>query len=205
MARNMMRGSGNSGNAGIGSLNRLDSGRVRLVENQNGLQLELEGTPDMTLEIVSKNSTTKDYEKLRQLYWEAGVQEYWLVDARGDRLDFDILKYTAKGYVATRKQAGWVKSTVFGNSTTVNAAVFFQQLHDFQLNAFNGFNFITENVPEVVSQGVELEVSARPTDELTLTFGALYLDVYYDSTIQFGTNPSDIVSSGDPLLTNRLY
>jgi iron complex outermembrane recepter protein len=92
-----------------------------------------------------------------------------------------------------------LKSTVFGNSTTVNAAVFFQQLHDFQLNAFNGFNFITENVPEVVSQGVELEVSARPTDELTLTFGALYLDVYYDSTIQFGTNPSDIVNSGDPL------
>ncbi|MEQ1707591.1 MAG: TonB-dependent receptor [Terricaulis sp.] len=90
------------------------------------------------------------------------------------------------------------KSTVFG-STTLNVAAFYQQLHDYQLNAFNGFNFITRNVPEVVSQGVELEATIRPMDDLTLTFGTLYSDVYYDSTVAFGPNPSDVVNSGDPL------
>ena len=90
------------------------------------------------------------------------------------------------------------KSTLFGN-TTLNVAAFYQQLHDYQLNAFSGFNFVTRNVPEVVSQGVELEMTARPTDDLTLTFGTLYSDVYYDSTVAFGSNASDIVSSGSPL------
>jgi len=90
-----------------------DAGRVRLVEGKEGKQIELEGTPDMALQIISASSTTKDRETLRELFWQAGITEYWLVDARGERLDFDILRRTAKGYVATRKQAGWVKSNVF--------------------------------------------------------------------------------------------
>lgn len=97
-----------------------------------------------------------------------------------------------------------LKSTILGGSSTLNAAVFHQQLHDYQLNAFNGFNFITRNVPEVISQGVEIEFAARPTDSLTFTAGVLYLDAYYDSTVTFATNPAaanndDTVISGDPL------
>ncbi|MBY0563079.1 MAG: TonB-dependent receptor [Hyphomonadaceae bacterium] len=92
------------------------------------------------------------------------------------------------------------KATMFGGSSTLNMAAYYQQLHDYQLNAFNGFNFITRNVPEVISQGVEMEFATRPTDELTLTFGALYSDVYYDSTVAFRANsPSDTVTAGDPL------
>ena len=53
---------------------------------------------------------------LHQAYWEAGIREYWLVDARKQPLRFDILRHTPKGYVATRKQAGWAKSAVFGKS-----------------------------------------------------------------------------------------
>lgn len=93
-----------------------------------------------------------------------------------------------------------LKST-FG-FVTLNLAGYYQQLHDYQLNAFNGFNFITRNVPEVVSQGVEIELAARPTDALTLTVGAHYSDVYYDSTVAFAGNqgnPDDVVRSGDPL------
>jgi outer membrane receptor protein involved in Fe transport len=92
-----------------------------------------------------------------------------------------------------------VKTDVLGGAGTLNVAAFYQQLHDYQLNAFNGFNFITRNVPEVVSQGVELELMLRPTDELSFSFGALYLDVFYDSTVAFGSNPTDVVNSGDPL------
>jgi outer membrane receptor protein involved in Fe transport len=91
------------------------------------------------------------------------------------------------------------KSTVLGGSSTLNVAAYFQQLHDYQLNAFNGFNFITRNVDEVVSQGVELEFATSPIDNLNLTLGALYSDVYYDSTVVFGDNPSDVVNEGDPL------
>jgi Uma2 family endonuclease len=76
----------------------------------------LDGTPDMVLEVVSPSSVEKDTVQLRHLYWQAGIREYWLVDARGPRLVFDILSYTPKGYAATRKQAGWLKSATFQRS-----------------------------------------------------------------------------------------
>ncbi|HZU36585.1 MAG TPA: hypothetical protein VFA18_11780 [Gemmataceae bacterium] len=38
------------------------------------------------------------------------------MDARQVPLKFDILRHTAKGYVATRKQDGWMKSAVFGKA-----------------------------------------------------------------------------------------
>ncbi|MGH6951839.1 MAG: TonB-dependent receptor [Vitreimonas sp.] len=81
-----------------------------------------------------------------------------------------------------------VKSTILGGTTTLNATAFYQQIHDYQLNAFNGFNFITRNIPEAITQGVEFEVSARPTDNLTINGGVVYTDAYYDSEVRF--NPS---------------
>ncbi len=78
--------------------------------------LEVEGTVDMVLEVVSPSSVQKDTVILRELYWNAGVREYWLVDPRGLELHFDILRYAPKGYVATRRQGGWLKSTVFSKS-----------------------------------------------------------------------------------------
>jgi Uma2 family endonuclease len=92
------------------------SERVRLIEGMDEGYVEIEGSPDMTLEIVSRSSVRKDRVLLRQAYWEAGVREYWIVDARQEPLTFDILRYTAKGYVTARKQDGWVKSAVFGKS-----------------------------------------------------------------------------------------
>jgi hypothetical protein len=94
-----------------------NSDRVRLLEGKKeGGCVEIQGTPDMVLEIVSTSSVHKDNVVLRQAYWEAGIPEYWLVDARKEPLKFDILRHTAKGYVAARKQDGWVKSAVFGKS-----------------------------------------------------------------------------------------
>lgn len=88
-----------------------------LVQLKEGLEsIEVEGSPDMTLEIVSPTSVKKDTEVLRELYWRAGIREYWLIDALGEQADFDILRYTSKGFVATRKAGGWLKSTVFGKS-----------------------------------------------------------------------------------------
>jgi Uma2 family endonuclease len=94
----------------------LEAGRVRLVEGMEEGLLELEGSPDVVLEVVSRSSIQKDKEVLRQAYWRADIPEYWLVDALTEPLTFDILKHTGRGYVAARKRDGWLKSDVFGKS-----------------------------------------------------------------------------------------
>jgi Uma2 family endonuclease len=99
----------------------LQTGRVRLIEGAKEGFIELEGSPDMVLEVVSQSSVRKDLVILRDLYWQAGIREYWVVDARGERLRFDILRHAAKDYVATRKQAGWLCSEVFGKSFKLTA------------------------------------------------------------------------------------
>lgn len=92
----------------------LEVGQVRAVEGMEEGFLEMEGTPDMVLEVVSPSSVRKDTQVLRQKYWEAGIREYWLVDARKEPLSFDIFRHTARGYIASRKQQGWLRSAVFG-------------------------------------------------------------------------------------------
>jgi Uma2 family endonuclease len=94
----------------------LQTGRVRLIQGKRGGYVEVEGSADMVLEVLSASSVRKDRKVLRQAYWEAEVREYWLVDARTEPLQFDILRHTAKGYAASRKADGWMKSAVFGKS-----------------------------------------------------------------------------------------
>jgi Uma2 family endonuclease len=67
-----------------------------LVVGKRGRPVLVEGTPDMALEIVSPSSVDKDTVDLRQLYREAGIPEYWLVNPLGQPLTFDILRYTPK-------------------------------------------------------------------------------------------------------------
>lgn len=94
----------------------LEAGRLRLVprENEEGEYIELEGTPDWVLEIVSKSSVTKDTRELREGYYRAGVPEYWLIDARGEEIDFQILVRGPDGYVVTAGRADWQSSPLFG-------------------------------------------------------------------------------------------
>jgi Uma2 family endonuclease len=93
-----------------------NAGRVQLAGGRGESPLRVEGTPDMVLEVVSRASVQKDTVDLRQLYWDAGIPEYWLVDPLGKRLTFDILRHTARGYVVSRKQGGWRRSAVFGKA-----------------------------------------------------------------------------------------
>jgi Uma2 family endonuclease len=94
--------------------------RVTFVKGQNGY-IEIQGTPDMTLEVVSMSSMKKDTIELRELYWKAGVREYWLVNALGDDFRFDILRRTRSGYVAAQKRSGWAESKVFGCSFKITS------------------------------------------------------------------------------------
>jgi Uma2 family endonuclease len=49
--------------------------RVQLVEDN-----ELNGPPDVAVEVVSRDSRHRDYVEKRALYLDAGVTEYWIVD-----------------------------------------------------------------------------------------------------------------------------
>ena len=75
----------------------------------------------MVMEILSKSSEEKDTVLLKTAYWEAGIREYWLIDARKEPLQFDIFRRGPRSYSATRKQEGWVKSSVFGKSFRLSA------------------------------------------------------------------------------------
>jgi len=94
----------------------LKEGRVRFIEGSVASPVRVEGTPDIVLEVVSEGSIKKDTDVLRELYWKAGVPEYWLVDPSEKLVSFEILKHGPRGYSAVRPQRGWVKSAVFGKS-----------------------------------------------------------------------------------------
>jgi Uma2 family endonuclease len=96
----------------------LESARARLVPKKGAEHQyrELEGTPDWVLEVVSDGSVRKDTVQLRQAYHRAGIPEYWLVDARGDELSFQVLLRRKNGYVAAPSKDGWQRSRVFDRS-----------------------------------------------------------------------------------------
>src|SRR5690606_31858636 len=70
----------------------LNSDRVNFVPKagKSDLFIEAEGGPDMVAEIVSDGSVTRDTQRLPVAYFQAGVREYWLIDARHEKLFFQI-------------------------------------------------------------------------------------------------------------------
>jgi Uma2 family endonuclease len=95
----------------------METGRLRLVPGKKTGYMQLEGTPDAVLEILSDSSEKKDLVHLRDLYWKAQVPEYWLVDVRGSAIRFDILSWTNEGYQAIPPdQQGWLHSGILGHS-----------------------------------------------------------------------------------------
>ncbi|MCZ7643971.1 MAG: Uma2 family endonuclease [Planctomycetota bacterium] len=79
--------------------------------------LEIEGGPDLVVEIVSPSSKAKDTQRLPPAYFAAGVREFWLADALGKQVVFEIHTRGKKGFrkVAAGKD-GFVKSPLFGAS-----------------------------------------------------------------------------------------
>ena len=68
----------------------LRSGRVAYAEWVEGSErlVEVRGTPDIAIEVVSRYSLPKDLRKLPVAYFKAGIPEYWLIDARGEEIRF---------------------------------------------------------------------------------------------------------------------
>lgn len=95
----------------------LKSGRVKFVrsaKNDPESFVEIEGSPDFVCEIISDRSVRKDTVRLAEVYFIAGVTEYWLVDARGESLDFSILTRGKDAFIPVEKDAeGYQNSGLF--------------------------------------------------------------------------------------------
>jgi len=98
----------------------LDTGRVRLVPKAGGgadRYVELEGPPDLIVEIVSDASARKDTDRLPAAYFQAGVAEFWLIDARGKDLLFRIHRRGPSEYEPAERDAdGYQRSVVLNRS-----------------------------------------------------------------------------------------
>jgi Uma2 family endonuclease len=92
----------------------LKAGLAEYVSRGEGRRgIELRGRPDWVLEVVSPSSIRKDSELLPEAYYKAGIPEFWLVDARGDHLEFTIYRHGKQAYEAIEPQEGWSTSHVF--------------------------------------------------------------------------------------------
>lgn len=93
-------------------------GRVREVPKASGepdRYVELEGGPDLVVEIISDSSKAKDTQRLPPAYWRAGVSEFWLIDARRKDLVFQIHDRGREQFEPVGSDAGGFQpSRVFG-------------------------------------------------------------------------------------------
>jgi Uma2 family endonuclease len=97
-----------------------DASRVQLVPKASGEPdrfVEVEGGPDLIVEIVSDSSVTKDTRRLPSAYYSAGVRELWLIDARGKVLFFQIHQRGEDEFIAAGKDPdGYQRSEVLNAS-----------------------------------------------------------------------------------------
>ena len=97
----------------------LDSGRLKYVSAASGepdCSIEMEGAPDVVVEIVSNSSERKDLVRLPPLYAAAGIPELWLVDVRKKTIHFEIRSLGPAGYETVKPDAeGWRRSPKLGH------------------------------------------------------------------------------------------
>jgi Uma2 family endonuclease len=91
----------------------LKSGRLQTRGGAPGRDVELVGTPDMVLEVVSDRSVQKDTVRLFSQYAAANVSEYWIADGRLPAVRFEIYQLIESDYVLAGTIDGWMKSNVF--------------------------------------------------------------------------------------------
>jgi len=92
----------------------LQTGRVRYIpaaSQEPDRYVEIEGAPDVVVEVVSDSSVKKDTKRLPALYARAGVPELWIADTRGRDVRFEIRILREGEYALVEPDDdGWVRS-----------------------------------------------------------------------------------------------
>lgn len=80
-------------------------------------ETNVNGVPDLVIEIISPGSTKRDRREKYKIYMQAGVKEYWIVDPQQKTLDIHVLR--GEAYVPLGKYKGndQVHSEVLGGLT----------------------------------------------------------------------------------------
>ena len=77
---------------------------------------------------------------------------------------------------------------LFGRGLLTRTTLFWMDIEDFQLNAYDGVNFTVSNAAAVRSRGVEFEGTLLVFDDLVLTGGFTYADAKYVEGAQVSTD-----------------
>ena len=99
-----------------------------------------------------------------------------------------------------------LKSAWFGGRLVANLALFYTDFQDFQLNQFTGLGFIIRNVPQVLSHGAELEMTAFPMEGLIGNLSITYADTRYGDNVDtcFSINRPDLSVNRCPGQSNAV-
>lgn len=103
----------NEPDVSFASWETLKSGKLAPPADKGDKFIDLVGTPDWVCEIVSDSSLEKDTKFLREAYYKAGIPEYWLIDARGEEIEFSLLVAGKNEYQLAAANEGWRFSPVF--------------------------------------------------------------------------------------------
>lgn len=81
------------------------------------------------------------------------------------------------------------KSFLFDRRLEFNLAVFHMDWKDKQEQVFTGLSFVIDNAASATSEGIEVELTARPIEGLTLDANLAYLDAHYE---EFAGSPGAV-------------
>ena len=81
-------------------------------ESLKRVRLRIEGPPDVAIEVLSPRHRKRDLVTKRKLYFERGVQEYWIVDPEA-----------ATVTVLVRGGSGWREHGIFKRGESVTSEV----------------------------------------------------------------------------------
>ena len=95
------------------------------------------------------------------------------------------------------------KGGLFDNRVVVNLNYFHTQISDLQDRRFDGVNFLMQNVDELTQQGVELDIQARPLDQLYTVLGVSYLDSSFGDFPDATSLPAEIADYRTSLQLSR--
>ncbi len=150
--------------------------RVNPVESQSMDESEWSGTLKLSYRFTDEVMTYASYAR----GYKAGgfnLDRVRSGTGAGDQIDtIPVLDTSFDKELVDSYEIG-IKTQWAGNSLLLNAAVFYQDYTDFQLNTFDGVQFIVTSLDQVTSEGVDLDIVwFTPLDQLSLQGGVTYAD-----------------------------